>query len=179
MPTPSFDDFANLFPPMEEVVHVETVPPQSLPEPYRKLLDHRFHMTVTVEQFFGDRVNVIVESSLRTGDNYCRKILLALAGSGRIVQFGMVKIDLSVLPSDASREILAERTPLGRVLIEHNILTTIEPVSFLRATLGPTLNHRFGSIDRSLTFGRIGEITANGSPAIDVLEILAPHLNMN
>lgn len=175
----TFQDFASFFPSSEELAVSQSIPPDQLPQPYRQLLDHRFHMTVTVEQFFGDRVNVIVESSRREGNNYLRKIYLSLAGSGRIVQFGLVKINLDMLPNEASREILAERTPLGRVLIEHNILTTIEPVSFLKLNLGKSLNQHFSTPDDSLSFGRIGEISANGLPAIDVLEILVPHLNPN
>ena len=67
-----------------------------------------------MEQFFGDRVNVSVSESIHSGDIYCRSSLLSLAGTGRVVQLGVVKIDLTVLSPAVREAILAERTPLGR-----------------------------------------------------------------
>ena len=39
--------------------------------------------------------------------------------------FGVPRLKLSLLREDVRREIEAERTPLGRVLIEHNVLREV------------------------------------------------------
>src|SRR2546421_10210646 len=82
--------FAADVPPPEH----ELLPPEALPEPYRGLLVHNHHMTVTVEAFYGSLVDVRVLERLHDGDTYARKILLALQSDGRIVQSGIVRIRL-------------------------------------------------------------------------------------
>jgi chorismate-pyruvate lyase len=131
-------------------------------------------MTVTVEEFYGDAVDVKVLDARHEGDSYARKILLALRGSGKVVQFGIVHIDLSVLAADVRAEIISRRTPLGRVLIEHNVLRTVQPTQFFRAIPGPAMANWFGAPAGTPTYGRLGVILTNGHPAIRVAEILAP-----
>ena len=52
-PPPPFtlDDLFALFPDRSDRPTVETVPAEAVPEPYRGLLVHSHHMTVTVERF--------------------------------------------------------------------------------------------------------------------------------
>src|SRR5262245_42354001 len=76
-------------PPVHEVVAAEAVP-----EPYRRLLVHAEHMTVTVEAFYNSLVNVRVLESRRDGDVYARKILLTLQSDGRVVLFGIIRVHL-------------------------------------------------------------------------------------
>jgi hypothetical protein len=173
-PTPTFDEFASLFPLSEDVSSVAAVSPDEMPEPYRGLLVHKHHMTVTVEKHYGSPVTVSVLRSWRDGDIYSRKILLALANSARVVQFGVVRINLSFLSRAVKDEIVAEGTPLGRVLINHKVLRRIVPISHLRAVLGPDLAGRFGVPPGTTTYGRIGVIFTDNQPAIEVLEVLAP-----
>jgi hypothetical protein len=174
MRTPKYDDFAQRFDLGDDVIAAEDVPAAVLPPPFFQLLCHPAHMTVAVETYFGDRVDVLVQSSTRDGDHYARKIRLALAGSGRCVQFGVVRIELADLAPPVREAILAEGTPLGRVLIDHGVFTTVEPVAYLKVSLGPALCTAFDVPYPSTTYGRIGMITADGHPAIEVLEILTP-----
>jgi chorismate-pyruvate lyase len=169
-----FDDFASLFPLGDDVVAAEPVVGRLLPPPYGELLDHTSHMTVTVERHFGERVTVRVLDWDRDGDLYARKILLHAAESGRCVQYGIVRIRLDALPATVTEQILSERQPLGRVLIDNGVLTTVQPVQFLKVSLGPNLTSAFDCPYPSTSYGRIGRIEANGRPAIDVLEILRP-----
>lgn len=173
-PTPSFDEFASLFPLADDVSAVSVVPPDQVPEPYHRLLVHTHHMTVTVERFYGDKVDVKVLNVRRDGDDYARKILLTLKGSGKVVQFGLPRVNLSLLPEKVRNEIVAGGTPLGRVLIKNHVLRRIEPISFMKVTLGPGLADPFGVPPGTVTYGRTGVIFANEQPAIEVLEILAP-----
>jgi chorismate-pyruvate lyase len=169
-----YDDFASLFPLADAITGVEPVPASMLPEPYCGLLNHTKHMTVTVEKYFRDTVDVEVEDWDQDGDFYSRRILLRTRTNKQYVQFGVVRIDLSVLTEPVRQQILSGRLPLGRVLIDHNVLTDVKPVAFLKVSLGPRLTTAFDCQYPATTFARIGQIAANGRPAIDVLEVLRP-----
>jgi chorismate-pyruvate lyase len=82
-------------------------------------------MTATVEAHYGEPVDVQVLASRRVGETYARKILLRLRGSGRAVQFAVTRIDLAMLSATVRDEIVAERVPLGRVLVQHGVLRTV------------------------------------------------------
>jgi chorismate-pyruvate lyase len=125
-----------------------------------------------VEEFYGEPVDVKVLETTQTGDLYNRQILLTLRSTGTVVQFGIVTIDLAVLSPVVRQKIVEGKTPLGRVLIEHNVLRTIEPKAFYRAVPDDLLASHFqGSKD--VCYGRVGVITTDGHPTITVLEILA------
>jgi hypothetical protein len=131
-------------------------------------------MTVTVEEFYGGPVDVNVLACRRDGDEYARKILLTFRGTGRVVQFGLVRINLGVCTEPVRNAIVAGKTPLGRVLIENNMLRRIEPVAYLRVTLTPAMADWFGVAPGTETFGRLGVIYTGDRPAVEVLEILTP-----
>jgi hypothetical protein len=163
-----------LFRPGDDVPEHEYLPADEVPPPYHELLVHEHHMTVTVESFYGAPVDVRVLDRRRDGDYYSRKILLALQGSGRIVQFGIVRVNFRFCSPAVRAEIESEGTPLGRVLIRHNVLRRIEPTAYLRVIPGPAMMGWF-SLDRPQpTYGRLGFIYCDEQPAVELLEILAP-----
>jgi chorismate-pyruvate lyase len=171
---PTFDQLYSLLPGSGDRPEAAPVPAETVPQPYRKLLVHHDHMTVTVEEHFGDAVDVRVLECRRNGDEYARKILLALQGDGRVVQFGLVRIDLGVCPAPVRDAIMEGKTPLGRVLIQHDMLRRIDPTAYLKVKLSPTMAEWFGSAPGTETFGRLGVIYTGEKPAVEVLEILAP-----
>ena len=152
----------------------EFVPAEQVPEPYHGLLVHEHHMTVTVEAHHGGLVDVQVLDKTTTDGSYARKILLALQRSGRIVQFGLVRIHLDYCGDAVRDEIISERTPLGRILIEHNVLRRIEPLGFLKITPGPSMMKWFGLTTARPCYGRTAIIHCDGKPAVELLEIVAP-----
>jgi chorismate-pyruvate lyase len=162
------------FGPADDLPEYEFVPPEAVPPPYHDLLVHHHHMTVTVEAHHGELVDVSILARRLDGDFYTRKILLALQGSGRVVQFGIARVHLNYC-SDAVREtIVAGRTPLGRILIQHNVLRVVEPTAFLRVHAGPALTKWFAPGKPRPTYGRLAVIHCDGREAIEVLEIVAP-----
>lgn len=146
----------------------------ALPEPYRGLLAHTHHMTVTMEALYGSPVDVRVLNSDRLGDFYHRRIVLTLQSTGQIVQYGLVRIDLSLCSPPVRSAILSQNTPLGRILIEHNVLRRIEPTAFLRIDPGPTLTQALQLAKPMPLFGRTGVIFCDDRSAIAVLEVPAP-----
>ncbi len=147
---------------------------EEMPEPYRGLLAHRHHMTVTVEQFHGSAVDVRVLGTKTDGIHYSRRILLARQSDGRVVQFGIVRLNFDYLSPAVRREIERQRTPLGRVLINHNVLREIELVSLWRIVPGHDLCDLFGTPPEQTAYGRTAIIHCNGEPAVELLEIVAP-----
>jgi chorismate-pyruvate lyase len=163
---------------------LRTMRPDDLPQPYRELLDHRSHMTVVMERLCGGLVGLEVvatrvEPPAAPGDRglYMREILLTNA-SGAVVQHGIVRIDLSVVDGSTAEAILAAKTPLGRILIDANLLRDVHDVGLLEVVPGPHLRRLFGAsaADVPRTFGRVAEISLGGRPAVELLEIAAPGL---
>jgi chorismate-pyruvate lyase len=171
---PTFEHLYSLFPDSPDRSQAVEVSSGDIPAPYHKLLVHTHHMTITVEQFFLSSVDVRVLNSRRSGNEYARKILLSTHDTRRVVQFGLVRINLGVCPELVRKEILEGKTPLGRVLIQHNMLRRIEPVAFLQVSLSPTMANWFGVESGTTTYGRVGVIYTGERPAVEVLEILAP-----
>jgi chorismate-pyruvate lyase len=163
-----------LFPPADDVPAYDLVAPSQVPPPYHGLLVHEHHMTVTVEAHHGDLVDVRILTSRHQGDSYARKILLTLQGNGRVVQFGIMRVHLRYCSEAVRAEIVAGQTPLGRILILHDVLRRIEPTAFLRVHPGPATRKWFGPAGDRPTYGRLAIIHCDGQPAIDLLEIVAP-----
>jgi chorismate-pyruvate lyase len=169
---PDLASLFELFPPTSYLREYAFATADEMPQPYRDLLVHEHHMTVTVEAHHGSLVDVKVLVRRRDGDAYSRKILLALQSTGKIVQFGLVRIWLNYCSVSVRERIIEEKTPLGRILIEHNVLRRIEPTQYLRVTPGPEMAAWFGA--DAPTYGRLAIIHCDGKPAIELLEIVAP-----
>jgi chorismate-pyruvate lyase len=154
---------------------VTELPAEAVPPPYHGLLVHSEHMTVTVEEFHRSRVDVKVLAVRRDGDGYARMILLTRQRDGVVVQFGIVRIRLDFCSEPVRAAILRQDTPLGRILIEHDVLRWIEPTAYLRVEPGPVPASWFGRAGATRpTYGRLGYIFCDGQPAVELLEIVAP-----
>jgi hypothetical protein len=173
-PSPDYDKLYGLFPDADGIPSASVIPGGDVPEPHHKLLVHTHHMTVTVEQFYSQPVNVAVLESRLDGSDYARKILLTLRDTGTVVQFGIVQLDLDLLAPKVRDEITAQQTPLGRVLIRNNVFRRVQPTAYLRVTPNAAMCDWFGLTEPKETYGRLGVIFCDGKPAIVVLEVLAP-----
>lgn len=146
----------------------------SVPGVYRTLLEHTNHMTVTVESHHSDSVDVEVLRSDVMGDHYRREILLKTHTSQRVVQYGIVRLCTKYLADKPRLEILSQLKPLGRVLIENNVLREIELFDLLRVECGPVLSNFFGVTPGTITYGRTALIYCDHEPAIELLEVVRP-----
>jgi hypothetical protein len=176
MPTsgPDLRELFSIFRPVEELPRCEVIPPDEVPEPYHKLLVHEHHMTVTVEAHHGDLVDVRILDRVHVGDSYARKILLTLQKTGKVVQFGIVRVNLACCSEPVRAEIVEGKTPFGRILIKHNVLRRIEPTAFLRILPGPVMMGWFGMVESRPVYGRLAYIHCDGQPAVELLEVVAP-----
>lgn len=153
---------------------LELVTAESMPAVYRRLLAHNAHMTVTVEKFHHSRVDVRVLDRRRQPPHYARKILLARQSDGRVVQFGLMRVNFDYLDAEVQSEIEREQTPLGRILIEHNVHRRVRLSKLWRVVPGADLQNLLALDAPTVTFGRTAMVECNGEPAIEVLEIVTP-----
>lgn len=145
-----------------------------MPQPARRLLDHEHHMTVTVESFHGCPVDVqVVENRIESG-LYVRKIVLLRQSDRKPVQFGIVRMDFRFVSDDVKRAIESRKIPLGRVLIQHNVLRRVELFSLWKVEAGTDLANLLEAEPGQTLYGRTALIHCDGQPAVELLEVLAP-----
>ncbi len=145
-----------------------------LPPTYHKLLAHNHHMTVTVEAHHGSLVDVEVLRRHETPTHYAREIVLRRQSDAAVVQYGIMRVRLDVFHPDVRAEIVAAQTPLGRILINHDVFRQIRLSALWGVEPGPTLQRCFSCDASRSTFGRTARILCDREPAIELLEIVAP-----
>lgn len=174
-PLDELTKLTTLFPESQPLFQrVEYIPSSTTPEPYKSLLVHEHHMTVTMERMHGGPVNVQVLATKYVDDTYSRKITLSCVQTGMVVQFGIVRFNFAYVTDAVRDEIVSGNIPLGRVLINHNVLRHIDLGAILRLESGPALASYFGTESGEATYGRLATIFCNGRPAVDLLEVSRP-----
>lgn len=156
------------------IAQADHVSRHQTPEPYKSLLVHEQHMTVTMEQYHHASVDVKVLDEVLVDDLYHRKIVLVKSGTNQVVQFGVVRFNLRFVTVEVREQILEGKIPLGRILISYNVLRHIDLGAILRITAGPDLAKHLQMEEGQTTYGRMATIFCNHRPALDLLEISAP-----
>ncbi len=170
---PDVEVLARLFHPSVDVLgSFDEVDAGDMPQPYRRLLAHQHHMTVTVEAHHGSPVDVQVLQRRATATHYAREILLRRQSDGAVVQYGIMRVNLGYLDGAVRREIERESAPLGRILIEHDVLRSIHLFSLWRIEPGEVLRRHLAARPGRSVYGRTALISCNGEPAIELLEIV-------
>jgi len=148
------------------------VQPENIPHPADELLVHHQHMTVVLQRHHAGRVRVHVLEEHLEGDRYTRKISLTPLGSGKVVEYGIVRLDFRFMPELVKREILAKQMPLGAILIKNKVHRRIKPRYFLRFPDGSAVLKLFGRDSGQPLYGRLGTIYCDEEPCIELLEIV-------
>ena len=146
---------------------------EAVPQPFRRLLVHDQHMTVTLEAYHGGPVHLSVHDSVLRDDEYARKITLHARPDGPAVLLGIMKFDFRYCSAQTRDEIVGGSTPLGRILIEHDVLRHLSAGPYYRVSPHPA---RLLSLDVDLPaecHARLARINCNGGHAVQVLEIIA------
>jgi chorismate-pyruvate lyase len=170
--TPDLQVLVDLFyPHPDELGRFEEIDRSEVPEPYRSLLAHHAHMTVTVEKFHGCLVDVEVLRTLTNSTHYSRVIRLRRQSDRTVVMFGLVRLNRQFLGETVFGEIESQQEPLGRILIRHNVLRNVKLLSLWKITPGPELLAGVEMPELDLCYGRTALIYCNGVPAVELLEI--------
>jgi hypothetical protein len=170
--SPDLAELFAQFPPALDLPTVTPVLPDAVPQPFQGLLVHDQHMTVTVEAYHGDLVDVRVLNRHIAASHYSRKIVLELQKSRKRVLFGIVRVNLDYCSVPVCAEILGEKTPFGRVLIKHNVMRRIEPTQFLRIEPGSRQLAWFGLQEPQELYGRLAYIHCDEQPAVELFEVV-------
>src|SRR5262249_47678713 len=140
-----------------------------MPDEYQRLLVHQEHMTVAVEAYHESLVSVDVLGTNVTPTHYARQILLRRQNDRVVVQYGIMRVSLACLSPDVRSEIEAQRRPLGRILVRHNVLRTIHLHALWRVEPAAELCRYFGLDQPVVTYGRTAGIELDGTPSVEVL----------
>lgn len=171
--TPSAARLATLFySDLAELGRFEPVSVERLPGDFRSLLAHQDHMTVALEAHHNALVNVHPLHEWRDESSYARCSLLSRQTDGAIVQFGIMRIWLADLPMAAQQEITSKKTPLGRVLIRHNVLREVELITLWQIEPGPVLQRDLPLAGGGPIYGRSAQILVGERPTVQLLEIV-------
>ena len=147
-----------------------------LPPVPRKLLAHRGHMTAVLQSHFGGPVQLHVHGERLTGAAYKRHITLTLPDRPEVLEYGVVRIHLAYLSDAVRQEILAHAAPLGRILIEHQVLRRVEPLHYVKIPAAGEVMRQFATAQHPAllpehdVYGRLAVIHCNEQPAIELLE---------
>jgi chorismate-pyruvate lyase len=159
-----------------ELPPIEQIPAESVPEPYRRLLVHQDDMTPTLEKFHGDRVHLKVISRQTRGDYYFREVVLFTENSQTPVEFGAIKINLTLFPALARHHILEEKEPLGTILGQDHIVHSSRPKAYLRLAPDAFMREALAlSADKLLLYGRRNTLFDHQQRSLaEIVEILPP-----
>ena len=148
------------------------IDPGGVPQPEQRLLAHENHMTVTLEKHHETHVALEVLDTRRRDHLYARKILLRHGESGDVVQYGIMQFNFHHCSDAVREEILAQSTPLGRILIEHGMLRRISTHALLEIEPDQEMGEALGSA--RAVYGRLATIFCDDEPAVALLEVVAP-----
>lgn len=156
----------------EALIGAVAVTAAELPWAYRELLAHHGHMTRKLSAYHGGPPTLEVLEHRHEGDVYSRKIVLRAPGSGAVVEFGIVRLDLSCTSDEVREAILERKTPLGDIMTRFDVMTRVEPKWFLHFQPAGVLARYFGELAGDVLYGRIGMIYFHDQPAMELLEIV-------
>jgi hypothetical protein len=92
-----------------------------------------------------------------------------------VVLAGIMRFRLECVDPKIRDEIVAAETPLGRILIENEVLRKIETIAFLRFPLGNSFGELLDTDGKEpFTYGRLAIIFCDGAPAVELLELIPP-----
>lgn len=173
-PTPDARELMRLFyDDPSTICELSQIALEDVPEPFHELLVHNAHMTVAVESYHQSMVRVEVLDVDESNELYSRKILLRRESDDAVVQFGIVRLHPKLIPAEVWRRIRAQEAPLGRVLIEHNVMRTVELIGTWQVSPSDELTTLMQLSPGATTFGRTALIYVNDEPAIELFEVIA------
>jgi hypothetical protein len=166
-------DLCAPFAPAGFVGQCDVISPDAIPAPADALLVHHDHMTIALQKHHGRPVELHVLSDHLGQEIYTRKISLTPQGLPQVVEWGIARLHLRFLSPEVRAEILAKTTPLGAILIHHNVHRRIKPRYFVRFAADNAVIRLFGAgPNPGPVYGRLGTIFCNDEPAIELLEIV-------
>ncbi len=154
---------------------LERLEGDEMPQPYRKLLVHSQDLTPTLEAFYRHTLALTVLSRRREETGYLRAVVLRLAGSGKRVAYGVIRIALEHLPPKSAMRVLEDQIPFGSILQRDAIAHLSWPQAFFSAEPDAHLQDVLQFSEPCRLYGR-RNVLLDGSRRLlaEVIEVLAP-----
>jgi hypothetical protein len=155
---------------------IEACEPGEMPDGARALLAHDGDMTPTLESYHGEPLMLrVLDARLEGPSCFVREVVLLTRDTGRAVEFGAIRIHLDAFPSDARREVLACRRPLGGLLADHGIPHQSAPSLFFKLWADEVVRGALGLTGAPVLFGRCNTLRDPGGRTLaQVVEVLPP-----
>jgi chorismate-pyruvate lyase len=150
------------------------ISPDAIPLPCRELLVHSTGMTSTLERHLGGRVALRVLSTFVRRRWYFRRVLLVEESSGRPVEMGAIRVKLDLFPPHVRALILRNEVPLGRILRDGGVEFQSHAKVFMAVTPNSDMMGVFWMPSPQTLYGRQTEMSCNGTPVCDIVEVLPP-----
>jgi hypothetical protein len=87
-----------------------------------------------------------------------------------------VRLNFDYVSPQVRQQVESRQTPVGRILIQNNVLREVRLFQLWKVTPGPDLRALFNMPQGSITYGRTAMIDCNHAPAVELLEIVTPEL---
>src|SRR5262249_32320084 len=110
-PGPDLVDLFRWFPPRTDLPTFQLLPGVDVPEPLHGLLCHEHQTTVAVEDYHRDTVDVRLLAVRQRDPYYSRKIILTTRRTGKVVLFGIVRVNLDFTTAPVRAAILEGEIP--------------------------------------------------------------------
>jgi chorismate-pyruvate lyase len=155
--------------------YLEAISGDEIPFPAKELLVHDEDMTSNLEAFYKKKISIDVFYKDVDADAVSREVVLCLEGSGKPVEYGAIRIDLSNIPENVRELILECKQPLGGILNENRVQYKSNPKSFFRIMVDDFIMDALQLANPHFLFGRCNVLTTSDDRILaNVVEILSP-----
>lgn len=148
-------------------------PGTELPEPARGLLVHDRDMTSTLAAFHGSALRVDLLQQRQFEETYFREVFLRTIADGRIVEYGIIAIDLEQFTPPQQDAIRAGKAPLGALLHHFQIPFESSPIGFFSLATASLAEARRAALPGAQGHGRFNRLAKpTGESLASIMEIL-------
>ncbi len=164
------NDFKHLF----DVLDIEALVPENVPEPYAGLLVHDNDMTSTLEKYFSDELKLQLLDKKIENQILTRSVLLIGEKSNVVTEYGAIHIFLDKFTEEAQAYILDSKVPLGAILRKFNISFVSQPQTFFRIKAVHEISGLLKVPEGSWLYGRQNVLLdpMDNKPLAQIIEIL-------
>ena len=156
-------------------MRMELIDGADMPEPYRRLLVHVRDMTPTLEAFHRIKIELHPLQVQHDETFMLRQVILCDRDTNRPVEYGAIRINLSLFEDEPRRLILETKHPLGGILRDYNIDHFGKPAGFFKVMSNSVINEAFDLTESQWLYGRCNRLFADADNILaEVVEILPP-----
>ncbi len=159
---------------------LRSITKEQLPPPARQLLDHTNGMTLTLEAFHQQTLQVEILREMNGGNDYGREIFLRTTSNQRVVEYGIISICMEAFTSGQQGVIRAGGLPFGTQLDRFHIPFVSAPFRFFTVSVETVAHTPLGKLGlNGPLYGRFNQLVKlTGEPLAWLMEILpTPFIN--